>query len=185
MGFEEQTEEKPFTPEQEEVFRQIAVQHARKHLEGFADTGVDEEDFVSLPSAAIAAFHLERFDEAEKYARKSLALAPRFEANWNFGNAIHLGHTVLGLLALRENRTTVAIQELRKSGDTRGSPQLNSFGPTMQLAKELLKQGHSKPVLAYLKQCRSFWKSGTTWLGLWERKVIAGETPNFFQRSYG
>jgi hypothetical protein len=111
-------------------------------------------------------------------------LAPIFPKDWNYGNAIHLGHTVLGLLALREGDVNVAIEELRKSGETPGSPQLNTFGPTMQLAKELLKAGHTAPVLGYLKQCRSFWHMGSTWLDLWESKALSGRVPNFFQRCY-
>jgi hypothetical protein len=77
-----------------------------------------------------------------------------------------------------------AAEELAKSGDTPGSPQLNSFGPTMQLAKEFLKRGQIEPVLVYLTQCRRFWKSGDAWLDVWEAKILSGEIPNCFQHSY-
>jgi tetratricopeptide (TPR) repeat protein len=185
MNFEVQSEEVSFTPEQEEEMRQIAVERARKDLAAFEADISDEEAFVHLPRAAIAAFHLEQFDEAGKLAERALLLAPSFQRNWNYGNAVHLGHTVLGLLALRQKDEVLATEELRRAGDTPGSPQLNSFGPTMQLAKELLKCGHSDAVLAYLQQCRKFWKMGETWLGLWERKIRAGLVPNCFQHSYG
>ena len=137
-----------------------------------------------MPRAAAAAFHLERFTEAKVLAEKVFFLAPSFRENWNYGNPIHLGHTVLGLLALKQDDIKLAIEELEKSGDTPGSPQLNSFGPTMQLAKELLKKGQTEAALAYLKQCRKFWEMGTTWLDLWEQRIHAGHVPNFFQHCY-
>ncbi len=117
-------------------------------------------------------------------AEKVLLGAPSFRENWNYGNAIHLGHTVLGLLALEQDDLKLAIEELQKSGDTPGSPQLKTFGPTMQLAKELLKRGQTEPVLSYLQQCRVFWEMGATWLDLWEQKIHAGQVPNFFQHCY-
>jgi hypothetical protein len=184
MNFEASTEETPFTPEQEAAFRQIVLDRAPADLAPLDDGLPDDKAFVYLPRAAVAAFHLDRFIEAKAFAEKALRLAPTFRTDWNYGNAIHLGHTVLGLLALREGNVDVSIDELRKSGDTPGSPQLNTFGPTMQLAKELLRAGQTVPVLGYLRQCRSFWSMGSTWLDLWESKALAGQVPNFFQRCY-
>jgi len=184
MNFEASTERAPFTPEQEAAFRNIVLERAPGELAPLDAVLPDNEAFGYLPRAAVAAFHLERLAEAKVLANKALRLAPTFRQDWNYGNAIHLGHTVLGLLALREGEIESAIDELRQSGDTPGSPQLNTFGPTMQLAKELLRAGQTAPVLSYLKQCRTFWRMGSTWLDLWEAKVIAGQVPNFFQRSY-
>jgi hypothetical protein len=65
-----------------------------------------------------------------------------------------------------------------------GSPQLNSFGPTMQLAKALLRAGETRAVLNYLAQCRVFWTAGKTWLDLWEAKIHEGQVPNFAMGLY-
>jgi hypothetical protein len=184
MNWEASTEEAPFTSEQEAAFRQVVLDRAPGDLAPLSDSLPDEKAFVHLPRAAVAAFHLERFSEAKAFAEKALSLAPLFRTDWNYGNAIHLGHTVLGLLALREGDFDLAADELRKSGETPGSPQLNTFGPTMQLAKGLLQAGCTAPVLNYLKQCRGFWRMGSTWLDLWESKVSAGQIPNFFGHSY-
>ena len=184
MGYEAMTEESPFSPEEEEMVRQIALKRAPDALVKIEGHLSDSEAFVHLPGAAAAAFHLERFTEAKVLAEKVLFLAPSFRENWNYGNAIHLGHTVLGLLAIEQCDIKLAIEELEKSGNTPGSPQLNSFGPTMQLAKELLKKGQTEAALAYLKQCRKFWEMGTTWLDLWEQRIHAGHVPNFFQHCY-
>jgi tetratricopeptide (TPR) repeat protein len=184
MSYEPASEEEPFTAEQEASLRQLAVERAPAELAQLEAAASESDQFVHLPGAAMAAFHLERFAEAKELAERALALAPSFRKNWNYGNAIHFGHTVLGLVALAEDNPALAVAELRKSGDTPGSPQLNSFGPTMQLAKALLRQGQADAVLAYLQQCRKFWDSGGTWLDLWEKKIMEGQVPNCFQHSY-
>ena len=184
MNYEEKTEEAPFTLEMEAGLRQMVLDRAPGELAQLAEAVDDREAFVHLPSAAAAAFHLERFADAKQFAERALALAPAFKDNWNYGNAIHLGHTVLGLLALNAQDHSSAVSELYESGKTPGSPQLGSFGPTMQLARALLRLGHVEPVLAYLNQCRAFWNMGGTWLDLWERKIREGHVPNFFQHSH-
>jgi len=184
MTYEEKTEERPFTPEIEAGLLDIVLRRAPAELEQLASADSDSDAFVHLPGAAAAAFHLGRHAEAKQHAQRALALAPSYQRNWNYGNAVHLGHTVLGLLALGESNVSLALSELHESGNTPGSPQLNSFGPTMQLAKALLRLGHFDPVLEYFNQCRVFWKSGDTWLSLWERKVRAGQVPNFFQHTH-
>lgn len=184
LSFEASTEETPLTPEQEAMFRQIVIDRAPDELAKLKTAQSDDEAFHYLPRAAAAAFHLERLADAKALAERALQLAPMYRTDWNYGNAIHLGHTVLGLLAVGEGDMDLAIQELRRSGDTPGSPQLNSFGPTMQLAKALLRAGQTTPVLSYMNQCRTFWKMGPTWLDLWESKIVAGQVPNFFQHSY-
>jgi tetratricopeptide (TPR) repeat protein len=184
MDYEAMTEEAPFTPEMESNFLQIVVDLAPAELAELEGAVDDSDTFVHLPRAAAAAFHLQRFEEAKRYAERAIELAPLFQKNWNYGNAIHFGHTVLGLLALNDGDLVLAAAELRKSGNTPGSPQLNSFGPTMQLAKALLKQGSVDVVIEYLSQCRLFWKRGAIWLDLWEQKIFAGQIPNFFQHSH-
>lgn len=184
MFFEAQSEEQPLTPEQDAQLRQIVVDRAPAELAAVDAATTDEEVFYALPSAAYAAFHLEQFDLAGKLAQRALLMAQAYRGNWNYGNAIHAGHTVLGLLALRGGDLLTATARLKDSGETPGSPQLGSFGPTMYLAKELLKRGHFEPVREYFRQCREFWKMGDTWLEIWNKKIDAGEIPNFFFHCY-
>jgi tetratricopeptide (TPR) repeat protein len=184
MSFEAASEAMVLTPEQEAELKAIVVARAPEELAEVDAAKSEEELFYALPRAAVAAFLIERYDYANELAGKALALAPSYERNWNFGNAIHFAHTVLGLIALHNDDLANAVCELGKAGATPGSPQLDSFGPTMQLAKALLRQGESKAVLAYLNQCRSFWKMGGVWLDLWEQKIRSGVVPNFFMHCY-
>lgn len=184
MTYEEEIESEPFTPELNAALRQVALSRAPSRLAELDHSKSDDEAFVHLPAAAAAAFHLGQFAEAERYAERALILAPSYQDNWNYGNALHLGHTVLGLLAHRKSDLSRAIAELHASACPQGSPQLNSFGPTMQLAKTLLQDGQVAPVLEYIERCRVFWKTGEGWLNIWEQKIRAGQVPNFFQHSY-
>jgi tetratricopeptide (TPR) repeat protein len=157
---------------------------SEKTLDEFSQLSSDDKRFYQLPAAAMAAFNLNRYSEAEELARRTLEIADRFKDDWNYGNAIHLGHTVLGLLALRSGNVQLAVTELYESGSTVGSPQLGSFGPTMRLAKELLEQGRSQDVVEFLHQCHGFWRMGERWLFIWEKKIMRGVIPNFFMNLY-
>ncbi|AMC35110.1 hypothetical protein [Janthinobacterium sp. B9-8] len=93
MSYEEETEDVPFTAEIEAEFRQIARGRAPVKLAQLAEAQGDTDAFAHLPSAAAAAFHLEQFADAKQFAERALALAPAFKENWNYGNAIHCGHS--------------------------------------------------------------------------------------------
>ena len=65
------------------------------------------------------------------------------------------------------------------AGDTPGSPQLDSFGPNMLLAKELLEHGEREAVIEYFKRCGRFWEMERTRLEQWTKDARAGRTPDF------
>jgi hypothetical protein len=134
----------------------------------------------SLPTAlAEMAFDAGDIPKARAYADQLLTLAKASPKSWDYGNAVHKGHLVLGRIAVREGRIVDAVGLLRASGETPGSPQLNSFGPNMSLAKDLLEHREIDAVLAYLELCRVFWKMGGGKLDAWVQEVKAGRVPNF------
>ena len=57
--------------------------------------------------------------------------------------------------------------------------QLNSFGPNMTLAKELLEVGERDIVLQYVDLCRTFWLMDLGNTGAWEKIIDSGRIPNF------
>ena len=68
-------------------------------------TGRDETDpryerFIELRQVADQAFDKGEFERAAELANELLALADDFSDDWNYGNAIHHGHRVLGRVAL-------------------------------------------------------------------------------------
>jgi hypothetical protein len=184
MHFEADMEAVPLTPEQSADLLATALERAAAAVAEARSVTDPADLFCVLPDAAIGAFRLGLYAEANDFAGKCLALASEYRTTWNFGNAIHLAHTTLGLLALESGNVEAAAEQLQLAGETPGSPQLNSFGPTMQLAHALLERGLVAPVLAYLTQCRKFWKLGGVWLDLWEQKIQAGAVPSFTMNLY-
>jgi hypothetical protein len=92
---------------------------------------------------------------------------------------------------LREGKLADAKAYLLKAGATSGSPQLNSFGPQMPLARELLEKGEKETVLQYLDLVSKFWASDNEESALgkqvgqehaaliaeWKREITEDKTP--------
>ncbi len=135
--------------------------------------------FHALGDAAKAAFVLGKTGEATDFAEELLELAPRFKGDWDYGNAIHNGNLVLGRVAVKEGRLDVAKEFLLAAGRTPGSPQLDTFGPNMSLAKDLVEAGEKEAVLQYFDLCKQFWEMGGGDLRGWSRTVKWGGTPDF------
>ena len=124
-----------------------------------------------LDAAAKAAFEAGDLGKARGYAEELLA------AGETDGHRVHHGNLILGRVALREGDVAKAREHLLAAGKTTGSPALNSFGPNMALAKELLEKGERQGVLEYFKLCASFWKDDQ--LDAWATEVRAGKIPDF------
>ncbi|TPW20863.1 MAG: RNA polymerase, sigma-24 subunit, ECF subfamily-like hypothetical protein [Elusimicrobia bacterium] len=137
--------------------------------------------YISLGDAAQAAFEEKAPARAKALAEELLRLAPENKKDWNYGNALHHGHRILGLVALGAGDVKGAEARLLKSGATPGSPQLNSFGPEFDLAKALYERGRTATVLRYLALCSAFWKSDFGCLEKWRQQIAAGIPPNFRQ----
>jgi hypothetical protein len=131
---------------------------------------------TELPALAFDAGDVQK---ARAYAELLLGEATSQQGSWNHGNAVHKGNLILGRIAVVEGRMSDAVTFLRAAGATPGSPQLNSFGPNMTLAKDLLERGQRDAVLAYFEACRVFWKMGGRRLDAWQQDVEAGRIPNF------
>jgi hypothetical protein len=144
-----------------------------------ASASSEEMRFYALDDAAKESFEVGKIEDARKYAKELLALAPKYQGNWNYGNAIQDGNLVLGRIALKEGRKEEAKQYLIEAGRSPGSPQMNSFGPNMSLARDLLEKGERDVVLQYFDLCRKFWDLGHDQLDQWTKDVKAGKTPDF------
>jgi len=138
-----------------------------------------QERFYLLNAAAKQSLVAGNVSDAEKFARELIALAPQFKGDWNYGNAIHDANLVLGRIALKSGHIDEANRLLLEAGRSPGSPQMNSFGPNMSLAKDLLEKGERDTVVEYFNLCRKFWKMDTGRLDQWSQQVIAGKIPDF------
>ena len=147
-----------------------ALQHYERALEL-----AHSRDTV-LKDVATAALEAGETTKARAFALELLAGPTQ---GWNQGNAVHHGNLVLGRLALQSGNVPEARESLLKAGQAPGSPQLNSFGPNMRLAKELLAKGERDVVLQYLQLCSKFWIMGGDRIANWTATVRGGGTPDF------
>jgi len=129
-----------------------------------------------LESLAKTALAANRPKKAKEYADRMLK---ETSAEWNYGNNIHHGNIILGRIAISVDDIQEAKERLIKAGQTPGSPHLNSFGPDMTLARELLQKGEKDVVLKYLELCSKFWEMGTDRLNEWTAVVKDDKIPDF------
>ena len=146
------------------------------HIPGFA-----YGKYLGLSYRARIALQKGKSSRAERDARQLLAIAERYQSDWNYGNAIHHGNLILGRVALRSGDVTGARDHLLKAADIEGSPQLGTFGPNMRLALELLEAGETEAVLRYLERCEKFWEMGSEQIDDWRAQIGHGQIPNFGQ----
>ena len=151
----------------------------KKALDELSAAQNDIGRFFALDDAAKAAFEVGKIEEAQAHAQEALDLASRFREDWNYGNAVHDGHMVLGRIYLRNGDVEIAKRELVEAGRTPGSPQLNSFGPNMSLARDLLERKEIDAVVTYFELCAKFWKLDRGNLQRWSALAKAGEIPDF------
>jgi len=163
------------SPEEKVALSQKALSIRERAL----DRAQGPARFYALADAATEALEAGETAKAEQYAVELLQSAKEYRRGWNYGNAIHKGHIILGRIALRRDDIEGAKQHLLAAGETPGSPQLNSFGPNMTLAKELLEKGERDTVAAYLESCSKFWKMGKDQLQGWIATVKSGGIPDF------
>lgn len=117
--------------------------------------------------------------EAKSLAEELERLAPQYAKDWNYGNAVQDFNIVLGRLALKAGDVEAAKKHLLAAGGSPGSPQMNSFGPNMTLARDLLAKGEKKVVLEYFDLCKKFWKLENGKLEEWRKDIEAGRVPDF------
>jgi hypothetical protein len=148
--------------------------------QGDLDAAQNEtERFYALNHAAKNAWQKGETEKARALATEMEGLLPKYKNDWNYGNAVQDANQVLGLIALGAGDVAEAKRRLLASADSKGSPQMNSFGPNLQLAKALLKRGEKDVVLEYFKRCATFWKMGEARLAEWTASVKKKENPDF------
>ncbi len=156
--------------------QKIAAKALAEYEKALAMTKKESSRGYLLPGVAKMAIEANELEKAGKYATELLNVKSR---DWNYGNAVHCGNLILGRLALKAGNVNLAKQHLIAAGKTPGSPQLNSFGPNMILAKELLEKGERKAVIQYLELCGKFWVMGKERLKDWIALIEKERIPDF------
>ena len=155
-----------------------AASKSLKHFERAYELSDKEGRDAILTSLGKVAFAAQEMEKAKKYANQMLE-SDGPTADWNYGNKVHDGNNLLGRIALANGDVEEAKKRLLAAADTPGSPQLDSFGPNMQLASELLDAGEKQAVLDCFDRCEKFWDMGADRLKAWRKKVEKGRKPDF------
>jgi tetratricopeptide (TPR) repeat protein len=142
-----------------------------------ADTTARLNRFYSLEDLISAEYEKGNYEAAVEYINEYLALAAVYEGNWNYGNAIHDGYRYLGLISYDRGDLDEAAEYLKKSSESTGSPQLDTFGPELDLASLLLQEGKVEEVSIYLKGIRKFWEMDNGAIDSWLEQINNGERP--------
>ena len=71
-----------------------------------ANATTTEKRFYALDDAAKESFVAGKIEDARKYANELLTVLPKFQGNWNYGNAVQDTNLVLGRIAATEGRAS-------------------------------------------------------------------------------
>ena len=123
--------------------------------------------FYDLSDEIDKAFLNRNYDLSRRLINEYLDLASIYKCNWNYGNAIHDSNIKLGLISLEEGDVDLAGEYLKKAGKSTGSPQLDTFGPELDLANKLLKANKADEVKVYLTDIKIFWENNDELIYRW------------------
>lgn len=138
-----------------------------------------EDRICSLGQAAKGRLEKGDLEGARAYAIELQDWASKSTDHPLNGGAQAECHIVLGRIAMKEGRMEDAKSHLQAAGNVPGSPTLNTFGPNMSLARELLLVGEQSAVISYLESCRTFWLLGHSDLDKWIQDIRVGRIPEF------
>ena len=134
-----------------------------------------------LQGRAKAAFLAKRYELAAAHAEAMLDRSKRY-GNSNDGDLFHLGHTILGRIALKHGDVSQSKIHLIESAKGSRSTQFGSLTPGMELALDLLEKGEFDIVGEYFEMCSEFWHDEE--LEKWKILVKAGVIPEFLGSVY-
>jgi hypothetical protein len=163
--------------------RDTARRSLAQYERAYGLTEAEDRKLLLLEAMSETALEAGALDKARRYATMQLEGAPLHQRGtpqaWNYGNLLHHGNLTLGRVALREGDIESAKTHLLEAGQTPGSPQLNSYGPDMRLARELLQKGERQSVIEFMRLCAAFWDSRFSRLKEWIALVEQDEIPDF------
>lgn len=134
-----------------------------------------ERAFLAKIDIARAAYAAGDRDRVVEVARELIETAEPHRKLWYYGNAIFHANTALGHVAIDTGDRDAARGYLLAAAETRGSPQLNSFGPDYSLAQHFLDLEEREAVIAFLEGCRKF-QMHKDLLVIWQTRIANGET---------
>lgn len=162
------------------VRREIALKALTQYKMAFdLDTDQSSSSYLLLDIATLA-LEANELDAAKIFAQTALRIVtiPQHPM-YKDGYIVHHGNILLGRLALKKGEKEKSKMYLLAASQSTGSPVLDSFGPKMALAKELLENGECGVVIDYINNCSIFWHSINHQAQQWIYVIEHGGIPDF------
>jgi hypothetical protein len=164
----------------EEALRAVA------ELEDILKRSIDHGDrrwvLQDIGNIAIEGGDLEKANSCALELSELPSVADRFFPE--IGAANHHANLIWGRIALKRGDVDAAKCHLQEAARTEGSPLLDSLGPNMMLAKELLEKGERDAVVNFLRLCGSFWQTPEHRAEQWIFTLQQGGQPDFANNLY-
>ena len=148
--------------------------HALKELYENSE-GYDK--FSVLPMVCKSAIMVDNVEDEKKCANILLNISKDYSECWNYGDAIHDGNMILGMVALKEKNISDAKMYLLRSAKTLPSPQLKIIGPSLMLADALIEQNEFDTVIEYFIMIKDMWEKDDGQLDSWISTLEKGAHP--------
>ena len=162
-----------------------AAKHAMKYAQmSFNLAKSNRTKLNAIEELMMDAYYAQNYTQANDYALMEHKYLPSSDPTLD-PDVIYHSYMMQGLVALHNKDIPAADNFLLKSGQSSGSAPLDSFGPNMMLADQLLQNGQKAVVLQFLQECATFWNEGTNTLKQWMAEIKQGQHPDFsMQENY-
>lgn len=140
--------------------------------------------FLELTYAVIITIDSGDLQLAEVHVKDLEQRLTQHEKDFNYFNALHKINTAKGRLALSRGDIDSAKKFLLNSIKIQNTPQLQTFGPNMSLARDLLEEGELSVVLEYLSLCKLIWDEKYSKIDLWIKDIKRNKNPDFGAHLY-
>lgn len=102
------------------------------------------------------------------------------ESGGHEAKVLHEANSILGLLSIADNDISAAADFLIKSTELGQSGEIELAMPNLRLANELLRKDQARIVIAFLANCRHFWRYGVEsgLIDRWISDISAGRSPD-------
>jgi hypothetical protein len=143
----------------------------------YALTKVPADRFAVLLKEPNDAMRAGDMIASKRLATQLLETADLFKSDPAYGQAVHVGHIVLGQIAASAGNLEKADDELAAAGKAPASKVIATEGPDLSLAQDLLSRGEKTAVRDYLDSCLHLWPAGGSRLRGWIAEIDDGKTP--------
>lgn len=174
-----QISEEDFDKRLAEIIKTKDLHNQAFKLEALLSESNHYQSFIVLTYLPRVELKIHNTEKASLYANRLLSFSKNYKDDWNYGNAQHSANIVLGMVAIKEEKIEMAKQYLSAAGDSNGSPQLETYGPSMVLANALLERDENECVIEYLNKVKKIWKYNDGRLDSWISSIKGGGKPYF------